>query len=111
MQDSIHESVSSETPDIESSQGVAENTTETEVESAVKPTSARCQHLKKADKDMLLKKAISCMEKAICIPPSKETGTQDADETFAKFLDSELRSIHDPRWKEWCKWQMQSILH
>ena len=38
MQDSIHESESSETPDIENSQGVAENTTETEVESTVTQT-------------------------------------------------------------------------
>lgn len=111
MQDSIHESESSETQDIENSQGVAENTTETEVESAVTPTPARCKRLKKADEDTLLKKAISCMEKAISIQPSKEKGTQDADEIFAKFLESELRSIHDTRWKEWCKWQIQSILH
>ena len=41
MQDSIHESESSETPDIEISQGVAENTTETEVESTVTQTPAR----------------------------------------------------------------------
>ena len=39
--------------------------TETEVERAVKPTLARCKRLKKADEDVLLKKAISCMEKAI----------------------------------------------
>ena len=64
-------------------------------------TPARFKRLKKAE-DTLLKKAISCMEKAISIPPSKEKGTQDADEIFAKFLESELRSIHDPRWKEWC---------
>ena len=111
MQDSIHESESSETPEIENSQGVAENTTETEVESTVTQTPAGFKRLKKADEDTLLKKAISCMEKAISIPPSKEKGTQDADEIFAKFLELELRSIHDPRWKEWCKWQMQSILH
>ena len=42
MQDSIHECESSEIPDIESSQGVTENTTETEVESAVKLTPACC---------------------------------------------------------------------
>ena len=67
------------------------------------------QRLTKADDDMLLKKAFSCLQKAISIPPSKEN--IDSDEIFAKFLESELRSIHDPRWKDWCKWQMQSILH
>ena len=110
MQDSIHESESSETPDIENSQGVAENTTETEVESTVTQTPARFKRLKKADEDTLLKKAISCMEKAISIPPSKEKGTQDADEIFAKFLESELRSIHDPRWKEWLV-QVANAIH
>ena len=44
MQDSIHESESSETPDIENSQGVAENTTE---ESTVTQTPARFKRLKK----------------------------------------------------------------
>ena len=48
MQDSIHESESSDTQDIQNSQGVAENTTETEVESAVTPTPARCKRLKKS---------------------------------------------------------------
>ena len=113
IHDSIHESESLETLDIESSQGasVAENTTETEAENAVQLTPARCNRLKKADEDILLKKAISCTEKATSIPPSKEKGTLDADKIFVKFLESELRSIHDPQWKEWCKWQMQSILH
>ena len=85
MQDSIHESESSETPEIENSQGVAENTTETEVESTVTQTPAGFKCLKKADEDTLLKKAISCMEKAISIPPSKEKGTQDADEICEVF--------------------------
>ena len=40
MQDSIHESESSVTP-VENSQGVAENTTETEVESTMTQTPAR----------------------------------------------------------------------
>ena len=53
----------------------------------MKPTPARCKRLKKADEDTLLKKAISRMEKAISIPPSKEIGTQDADEIFVKFLN------------------------
>ena len=55
MQNSIHESESSETPEIENSQGVAENTTETEVESTVTQTPAGFKRLKKADEDTLLK--------------------------------------------------------
>ena len=41
---------------------------------------------------MLLKKAVSCMEKAISIPPSKGKGTQDADEVFRIRIEIDTRS-------------------
>ena len=54
--------------------------------------------------DVLLKKAICCLEKV------GEKKKDDDDELFGLHVASELRHMESEQWKRWAKWQIQNIL-
>lgn len=56
-----------------------------------------------------MEKAILCLENGV---KGKEIEKErDADEIFAQFVASELRSIKDPNVKRLAKWNIQSVLY
>ena len=57
---------------------------------------------KEAQEDILLQKAIQCMERS--------DNKEDEDDIFGRYVASELRSIDNIHTKRLAKWQIQSII-
>lgn len=68
-------------------------------------TSSKLQKRKKREneEDLLIKKALQCMEKA-----GREKKSVDGDDAFGNHIAPELCSIHSPYWKDWAKLQIQT---
>ena len=66
------------------------------------PKSVTKRRKKELDKDMILHKALSCMEK----DPKK-----DEDDIFGQYVATELRSIKNQQIKRFTKWRIQSLIY
>ena len=90
-------------------------TSASEVRSTKRPTSTKEPKVtskrkkRETQEDLLLQKALSCMEKA-----EKNTAkrSDDDDDIFAQYniIASELRSIENPQAKRLIKWRIQSLI-
>lgn len=61
---------------------------------------------REAQEDLLLEKAISCLEKG-----RNDSKDRDTDQVFADFIASELQEIKDSRVKRMTKWKIQNVLY
>lgn len=85
--------------------------TNEEVRSTKRPTSSTAQRPSKRQKketqeDVLLQKAIACMENAGGIDRHR----RDNDDIFGEYVATEIRSIQDSKVKCWVKFQIQPLL-
>ena len=70
------------------------------------PTTTPIDQPKKGEEDLLLEKAIMCMEQV-----DKARDKESDDDLFGQFIASEMQSIRDPYIKRQLKWNIQSAIH
>ena len=89
---------------------MGETSSSVHVRSTKRPTNTKESNISKRKKrelkDLILERAISCMEKAEHNVPK----STDSDDVFGQYVASELKSMENPQMKRITKWKIQSLI-